>query len=40
LSNAQLAAVGSIVAGILLLAWTARRPKLAPDALPYAELAH
>jgi phosphatidylglycerol:prolipoprotein diacylglycerol transferase len=38
LSNAQLASVGSIVAGLLLLAWTARRPKLEPDALPLEDL--
>jgi len=40
LSNAQLASVGSIFVGILLIGWTARRSKLEPDALPLVELAH
>ena len=39
LSNAQLASVGSIIAGILLIAWTARRPRFAPDAFPVEKLA-
>ncbi|HEY1256752.1 MAG TPA: prolipoprotein diacylglyceryl transferase family protein [Terracidiphilus sp.] len=39
LSNAQLASVGSVIAGLLLLAWTAKRAKLAPDALPLVESA-
>jgi len=37
LSNAQLASVGSIAVGILLIAWTVRHPKLEPDARPLVE---
>jgi phosphatidylglycerol:prolipoprotein diacylglycerol transferase len=31
LSNAQLASAGSVIAGIILLAWVARRPAVGPD---------
>jgi phosphatidylglycerol:prolipoprotein diacylglycerol transferase len=34
LSNAQLASIGSVAAGVLLVLWTHSRPALAPDALP------
>ncbi len=32
LSNAQLASAGSVVAGICLILWAARRPAIEPDA--------
>jgi hypothetical protein len=31
LSNAQLASAGSVIAGVILLAWLAMRPANSPD---------
>jgi phosphatidylglycerol:prolipoprotein diacylglycerol transferase len=39
LSNAQLASVGSILIGLALIAWTARRPADEPQAMPVEKIA-
>lgn len=39
LSNAQLASVGSILVGLALIAWTARRPADEPQAMPVEKVA-